>query len=435
MSTALLGTLSVFRPSGMGLSREVRSKIATHRLLSLLGAFFVLLFGPLYAVSNPSAVDPVWARCGVALLFIVLFVGSYVVEAVCRRYVEWMRGVIYVLMAWFATVTVANGFAGNYALGLLLVFAVLAVVVGLGVETGTPAFRFLGFGVAFTGGGALLGPEPQISLPILLVSMATVGIVGGIVIQAQIEIREEIREAKEKAQEANRLKTAMLANMSHELRTPLTAINGFAEVLKNNLEGQMQHFAESIYRSGQRLLQTLRSVLRLSQLEAGTFELESEPVDLAETARETARRLEPEAEEHQVALRANLPEDPAWAEADDSATVRITENLLENAIKFTPEGGAVEVRVYEENEEGVLEIEDTGIGIEEAAIPKVFEPFRQESEGLDREYEGTGLGLPITKELVDSLGGSIEISTEKGEGTCFTVRLPRKQDASSMEDS
>lgn len=424
MSTAFLGTFSLFRPSGMGLSSEARSKIEIHRLLSLLGAFFVLLFGPLYAASNPEAVDPVWARVGVAMLFVFLFAISYGVEAVCRHYVEWMRGAVYVLMAWFITLAVVNGFVGNYALGLLLVFAVLAVVVGLGVETGGPAFRFLGFGVVCTTGGALFGPEPQVSLPILLLAMATVAIVGGIVIQAQVEIRREIREAKEEAEEASRLKSAMLANMSHELRTPLTAINGFAEILMENLEGPMHRFAEKIHQGGQRLLETLRSVLRLSQLEAGTFEIEPETVDLVDAVQETVRRFAPEAEEHRIALRANLPDGPACARATGPAVDRIVENLLENAIKFTPEGGTVEIRVRKEEDEGVLEVEDTGIGIEDEALPRVFEPFRQESEGFDREYEGTGLGLSITKELVDSLEGALQVDSEKGEGTRFVVRLP-----------
>lgn len=433
MSTAFLGAVSAFRPSGLGISREVQSEIAIHRLLSLLGALLILLFGPLYANSNPGAVDPVWARCAVAFLFLALFAGSYVKETVCRRYVRWMRGAIYVLMAWFTALTVLNGFAGNYALGLLLVFTMLAVVVGLGAKTGAPAFRFLGFGVAFPTAGTTVVTEPQVSLSILLLSLATVGIVGGIVIQAQIEIRQEIRKAKEKAEEASRLKTAMLANMSHEFRTPLTAINGFAEMLAENLDGQFRRFAEKIYQSGQRLLQTLRSVLRLSELEAETFQLETGVVDLSKTARETVRRLRPEAEDVEVTLHVDLPKGPAWTEADDSAAARITENLLDNAIKFTPEGGAVKIRVYEEDGKRVLEVEDTGIGIEEEAIPRVFEPFRQESEGLDREYEGAGLGLSITKELIDSLGGSFSICSEKGEGTRFTVRLPKRSDENRFE--
>lgn len=367
MGTAFFDALSIFRPTGKALSREKRSQVQVHRLLSLLGALFVPLLGPLYA------------------------------------------------------------------LGLLLVFAVLAVVVGLGVETSGPALRFLGFGLLLTTAAGLFGPKPQISLPILLLSMATVAIVGGVVIEAQLAIRKEIREAKEEAEEASRLKSAMLANMSHELRTPLTSINGFAEVLKENLDGWMYRFAEKIYKSGQRLLQTFQSVLQLSQLEAGTFE--PEPVELTELVENTARRFEPEAEQKQVALRTAVPEEPVWAQANNAATERIEENLLENAIKFTPTDGSVEIRVHPGGDERILEVEDTGIGIEQEAIPHVFEPFRQESEGLGRKYEGVGGGLSITHELTQALGGSIEVESEKEEGTRFVVRLPKTDNPSQAGDN
>lgn len=435
MSTAFFDALSIFRPTGTALSREKQSQVQVHRLLSLLGALFVPLFGPLYAAANPEAVDPAWARYGIGALFVVLFLASYVLTNVCRHFVKWMRAMLYLLTTWFVVVTAVNGFSGNYALGLLLVFAVLAVVVGLGVETSGPALRFLGFGFLLTTAAGLLGPEPQISLPILLLSMATVATVGGVVIEAQLAIQKEIRKAKKEAEEASRLKSAMLANMSHELRTPLTSINGFAEVLKENLDGRMRRFAEKIYKSGQRLLRTFQSVLQLSQLEAGTFEPEPEPVELTELVENTARRLEPEAEQKQVALRMAVPKEPVWAQANKAAAERIAENLLENAIKFTPTDGSVEIRVHPDGDERILEVEDTGIGIEQEAIPHVFEPFRQESEGLGRKYEGVGVGLSITHELTQALGGSIEVESEKEEGTRMVVRLPKTDDPSQAEEN
>lgn len=110
-------------------------------------------------------------------------------------------------------------------------------------------------------------------------------------------------------------------------------------------------------------------------------------------------------------------------QSNEEALTRITENLLENAIKFTPEGGRAEVRAWEE--EAVLEVEDTGIGISEEALSEVFKAFKQESEGFGRDYEGSGLGLSIVKKLTEALGGTIDVKTEKREGSCFTVRLPR----------
>lgn len=243
-------------------------------------------------------------------------------------------------------------------------------------------------------------------------------------ITEQKEYEEQLREAKEAAEEADRLKTAMLANMSHELRTPLTAITGYADMLKNTLEGQPELFAEKIQHGGNRLSNTLESVLDFSELEAGTRELERSPVDLAAIAEEGADRHRSSAKDASLSMELDRPDGPVWAHSNDAALHRIADNLIDNAIKFTLEDGQVAVHVREEDETVVLEVEDTGIGIDEDALPQVFEAFRQESEGMAREYEGTGLGLSIVNELVDALDGQIEVDTKKGEGTQFVVRLP-----------
>jgi signal transduction histidine kinase len=244
----------------------------------------------------------------------------------------------------------------------------------------------------------------------------------------QKEYEEQLREAKEAAEEADRLKTAMLANMSHELRTPLTAITGYADMLKETLEGQPELFAEKIQHGGNRLSNTLESVLDFSELEAGAHDLERSPVDLAAITEDVATRHRSSAEEASLSMEIERPDEPVRAYSNDAALRRIAENLIDNAIKFTPEGGRVSVRVREDDETVVLEVEDTGIGIDEDALPQVFEAFRQESEGMAREYEGTGLGLSIVHELVDALGGEIDVDTEKGEGTRFVVRLPAVQE-------
>lgn len=249
----------------------------------------------------------------------------------------------------------------------------------------------------------------------------------------QKEYEEQLREAKEAAEEADRLKTAMLANMSHELRTPLTAITGYAEMLKDSLEGQPELFAEKIQHGGDRLSNTLDTLLDFSELEAGTRELERSPVDLAAIAEEVADHHRADAEEASLSMTIERPEGPVWAYSNDSALHRIPENLIDNAIKFTPEGGEVTVRIRDNEEDVMLEVEDTGIGIDEDALPQVFEAFRQESEGMAREFEGTGLGLSIVNELVDALDGSIEVDTEKGEGTRVAVRLPAAREERGEE--
>ncbi|MCS3639192.1 PAS domain-containing protein [Salinibacter ruber] len=272
------------------------------------------------------------------------------------------------------------------------------------------------------------------------------------------EAKEEAEQAKEEAEEASRLKSALLANMSHEIRTPLTSIIGFAEVLGREAAGlelteesPLPGYASTIERSGKRLLLTLNGVLNLSKLQAGQMEMEAGPVDLAQQARLAAEELRPEAEEKEIGLEletgggpAALAEAEIVAKADEGGVQIVLRNLLSNAIKYTDEGG-VTVRTYREDgdqedgdqkdgdqEDGnpqedswaVLEVEDTGIGMDPSVAEGLFEPFRQASEGLSREYEGTGIGLAVTREAVAQMGGSIEVETEKGAGTCMTVRLP-----------
>ena len=236
---------------------------------------------------------------------------------------------------------------------------------------------------------------------------------------------QELRQAKEEAEDASRLKSALLANMSHEIRTPLTAINGFSEILKTELTGEYATLAEQVHEGGNRLLRTLDSILELSQLEAGTYDLDREDVRLAEAVEETVALLRPQADDKNVSLSTTVEEDPVgtW---NDAGLTRIAQNLIENAIKFTPEGGAVTIVVREEGAEALLEVEDTGIGISEESLPEIFEAFKQESAGPDREYEGAGLGLSVVRRLTDALGGTIEVKSEKGVGSCFTVRLPKR---------
>jgi PAS domain S-box-containing protein len=242
------------------------------------------------------------------------------------------------------------------------------------------------------------------------------------------EMEETLRAAKEEAEEASVLKSAMLANMSHEIRTPLTSIVGLSEVLQENLDGEQSDLADIVYKSSQRLKETLTSVLQLSKLEAGAHELERASVGLAPVADETVKLLHPKAVDQSVEIEAAMPDEPVTGEWDEGALKRIVTNLAENAIKFTPEGGMVTVRVQSDGTHATLEVEDTGVGIDEEFLPDIFNAFEQEGGGVNREHEGSGLGLAITKRLTEALGGDIEVESEKGEGTCFTVRLPRNHD-------
>lgn len=243
----------------------------------------------------------------------------------------------------------------------------------------------------------------------------------------QKEREQRLIAAKEEAEEASRLKSAMLANMSHEIRTPLTAINGFAEILEEEVVGHYADLARRILRSGERLLQTLTSLVQLSKLEAGVADLDRESVQLDRAVEETVEMLRPRAEERSMSVETEVSDPPIEGAWNEGAVDRILTNLLDNAIKFTPEGGQIRVYATETTEEGVLVVEDTGIGMSEPFQEVAFDAFKQESEGIDRAYEGAGLGLSIVQRLVQALDGTIELDSKKGKGTRCTVRLPRTQ--------
>ena len=237
---------------------------------------------------------------------------------------------------------------------------------------------------------------------------------------------QELIAAKNEAEEMNRLKSAFLANMSHEIRTPLTAIIGFAEVLGDmDLDGPADRFSNLIRRSGRRLLSMLNSVLDLSQLEAEAMDLQPTTLSVNGWMHDMVHEVAAYANESNVTVDVQAPSETVEAKLDPQALQRVLMNLLNNAVKFTPEGGTVTVRLEATPKTLTVEVADTGVGIEEAFLPHLFDAFKQESTGSGRVYEGSGLGLTITKRLVNLMNGTITVDSTKGEGTTFIVTLPR----------
>jgi len=254
-------------------------------------------------------------------------------------------------------------------------------------------------------------------------------------LQREVDRRtEELQEAKMEAEEMHRLKSAFLANMNHEFRTPLTSIIGFSDTLiEHDLDPPADQFSRHINENGRRLLQTLDSVLHLSQLEAGSMRLEPERMNVVEEVERLASLFEEQAAQEELILQVEGPDSPIHARLDSAAFKRILGNLLSNAIKFTDPGGMVTVRVWEEDLDVGIEVEDTGVGIDPDFVPKLYDAFEQESSGTGREFEGAGLGLAITRKLTEMMGGSMLVESEKGEGTRFTVRLPRGRTGASAQ--
>ena len=256
------------------------------------------------------------------------------------------------------------------------------------------------------------------------------------VVLARLDQEEQLREAKEEAKNASEMKSALLANTSHEIRTPLTSIIGFAEEIGTMAEDDsrpIDRFAGHIENSGRRLLGTLDAILTLAQLEGGELAHPSQPIDLVATVEEAVDQFYPEAEEDEIDLQVETEDRPIWTRADREGLRIVLQNLLSNAVKYTEAGGDVWIRTGTTKERAVLEVEDTGVGMDPSQAETLFEPFRQESEGYGREYEGTGLGLAVTKEAVEQMDGTIEVDTEKGEGSHYTVRLPRTDGPAAVE--
>jgi signal transduction histidine kinase len=236
------------------------------------------------------------------------------------------------------------------------------------------------------------------------------------------KLSKRLQEANTRLEEANQLKEELLANTSHELRTPLTSIRGFAEVLKEELPEEHHEFLGYIESNTNRLIQTVDSLMSLAKLRAGVVEADQERVELGEQAEEVVTLLRPLAEEKDINLR--LDKDSGVCVSGDPQHVhQILNNLVGNAIKFTEEGG-VAVSVEHAGEEAVLKVRDSGVGISEEFMPHLFEDFEQESSGLTRSHEGSGLGLSITSRLVNLMDGAINVESAKGEGSVFTVTFP-----------
>ena len=251
-------------------------------------------------------------------------------------------------------------------------------------------------------------------------------------VAAHAHVEAELRRAKEEAEAANIAKSEFLANVSHELRTPLNAVIGFSEVMRDALMGPIDNryreYAQDIHESGQHLLRLIGDVLDLSKIGAGRLELHDEPVDLGQLVQACQRLLAERARDSKVGLEIDIARDLPVLMADPVRLKQIVLNLMSNAVKFTPEGGRVTARAAPDADGGVtITIADTGIGMTPPEILVALEPFRQVDNAMTRRYEGSGLGLPLAKQLTELHGGKLEVTSEPGAGTTTRVRLPHRR--------
>lgn len=243
------------------------------------------------------------------------------------------------------------------------------------------------------------------------------------------EMELELKRALDSAEEASRLKSNLLANMSHELRTPLTGIIGFASLLKEEIEiGDQVDMVEKIIKSGKRLLTTLNSILNLSEIESGAFPINISEFKLGAYSRYLLSHFQKVAEEKELSFNIDVLDEDIMIMADENLFKQIMIHLTDNALKFTNRGGVtIEVdsaRQDNADDVGIIRIKDTGIGIAREDHPKIFREFRQVSEGIRRNFEGSGLGLAVAKKMTNLMNGDITVESEINVGSVFTITLP-----------
>jgi signal transduction histidine kinase len=344
--------------------------------------------------------------------------------------------------AWNWLALRGNYSAGSYAdLGLILAMLLLGAAFlhpsmqTLGAEepSGGPGrLRLLLLAIAGLSAPGFLALDSSILDPVevLLTTgplFVLVLIRMGGAVSASARLQRELHEQNERLRQLDRLKDDFVASVSHELRTPLTSIRGYIELVLDGEAGEVtddqRRFLAVVDRNSERLLHLVGDLLFVAQADRDELVLELDEVDLPMLATQSAEALRPRADQLELDLRLDV--DPIPAVRGDSARLsQLIDNLVSNALKFTPAGGRVDLRVGQQNGRAVLEVADTGIGISDQDQARLFERFFRTSAAQERAIQGTGLGLAITRAIVVAHGGEIAVESAEGEGTTFRVELP-----------
>lgn len=248
----------------------------------------------------------------------------------------------------------------------------------------------------------------------------------------------DLKKALKEAEDANYLKNAFLSNMSHEIRTPLNGIIGFSSLLETELSlmenTELHGYAQGIQTSGERLLHLLNNIIDISRIEANDLQVSLQETNLKQIVEKSAELFRFKANEKGLKFNLKL-EDTPMVYADPTSLSKVISDIIDNSVKYTEKGFInITSGVDEEKKEVFVKIRDTGVGIDENYLPKIFEAFRQESLGYSRAYQGAGLGLPLAKRLLDLMDGRIDIDSGKNEGSTVTIFLPTREKATTGQE-
>jgi PAS domain S-box-containing protein len=258
-------------------------------------------------------------------------------------------------------------------------------------------------------------------------------------ISERFRFEQELGRARDAALEASRLKSAFIANMSHEIRTPLNIIAGYTDLVGGHLtehnDESQNDFVEGIQRACSRLSRTIDNIMDTSKIEAGAFNLAPAQLEIGRLLEHLLADWRVAAERKGVALTCTIDTPVAAIVFDEYCLTQALTNLLDNAFKFTEQGG-VACRLYRATDTSLyLEIRDTGIGISQEYLPRLFQPFSQEHSGTARKFQGSGLGLALTRKYLELNGAELSVQSEKGKGTTFTIHFSRGSEVEKRSDS